>query len=121
MKTHRLVALMLGTLVFQGAPFVMAYNRTAAVDYALNWYNTDVLNDRKANHINNKQSLAFQRGYPPQATGNYLWYYDSGSDYGSDQFGPPSYISQAQPGIGKDCANFVSQCLITGQISNTIK
>ncbi|HVA65633.1 MAG TPA: hypothetical protein VNK24_01755 [Elusimicrobiota bacterium] len=110
MKRRLSVVFVFGALIVQGAPFVMAYNRTAAVDYALNWYNTDVLNDRKANHINNSNETA--KAYSPQVTGNYLWYYDGGSDYGSDLFGPVSYVSQAQPGIGRDCANFVSQALI---------
>ena len=108
--------LVFGALIVQGASIVMAYNRTAATTYARGWYDTDVLNDHKANHINNSNEAA--KTYSPQVTRNYLWYYNDGSDYGSDSIS--EQVLDAKKNLvpnGKDCANFVSQCLIAGQIT----
>jgi len=97
---------------------VTAYNRTAAVNYARTWWRTSTIEPGgDANIINNPNSFV----KTSSITGDYLWYYDGGSDDGSNKFGPVSYVSKAKPGVGKDCANFVSQCLIVGKISNAMK
>ncbi|HVA65630.1 MAG TPA: amidase domain-containing protein [Elusimicrobiota bacterium] len=84
---------------------VMAYDRTLASDYATAWYYTDAINSGFANRINNLSS----KEKPTPITGDYLWY---------NSFGPPDVGDNTiAEKYEKDCANFVSQCLIAGQIA----